>query len=85
MGVRFNGAARGAGALAFGVVVVVLSIVLCAGPARAADLVVDRADDPSLATTPTADNYNAVAADYSLRGAITRSNTLASSDAVATL
>lgn len=78
MGVLFDGAMRGAAALAFGVIVVVLSTVLAAGPVHAADLSVDRSDDPSLVTTPTADNCTSVANDCSLRGAITRSNLLAS-------
>jgi hypothetical protein len=64
----FGGAVRGAGTVAFGAIVVVLSTVLAAGPAHAADLVVDRSDDPDLATTPTADNCTSLANDCSLRG-----------------
>ena len=82
MGDGFGGAIRGAGALAFGAIAVVLSVMLAAGSAHAADLSVDRSDDPDLAATPTADNCTSLANDCSLRGAIARSNALASTDTI---
>jgi hypothetical protein len=81
-GVRFGGLAGGIGALAFAGAMAALWVVLAAGPAYAVDLSVDRTDDPELAATPTADNCTSVADDCSLRGAITKSNALVTTDAI---
>jgi hypothetical protein len=81
-GVRFGGLAGGTGALAFAGAMAALWVVLAAGPAYAVDLSVDRTDDPELAATPTADNCTSVADDCSLRGAITKSNALVTTDAI---
>ncbi len=59
-----------------------MSVMLAAGPAHAAVLFVDRNDDPDLVTTPTADKRASLANDCFLRGAITGSNALASTDTI---
>ena len=71
--------------LVFGFLVVALLVLslLMARPAHAADFfVVDRSDDPNLATTPTADDCTSAANDCSLRGAITRSNSSTADDSI---
>jgi hypothetical protein len=64
-------------ALGLAVMVTALILLVSARPAEAAPNVftVDRDDDPDLSTTPVADNCaDAIAADCSLRGAITKAN-----------
>ena len=63
--------------LGLAVMVPSLIVLMTARPAEAAPNVftVDRSDDPDLSTTPVADNCTtAIAADCSLRGAITKAN-----------
>ena len=65
------------------VVAAVLALLLTPAPAHAIDLFVDRSDDPNLNTTPTADNCRTSEPnDCSLRGAITKSNALITTDKI---
>ena len=83
VGIDIIGMARKTSAFGVAVMVAFLIALLAATPAHAIAFSVDRSDDPNLTTTPTADNCNStVSNDCSLRGAISKSNALITTDAI---
>ena len=75
-----SGAAPGS---SLAVTVAFLVVLLVPSPAQARDWIVDRRDDPNLTTNPAADNCTSdTLDDCSLRGAITKSNVVPTTDVI---